>query len=391
MQKKILILSHKPPYPKTDGGSIAMSQFLESCLDAGHQVDYLSMSTHKHKSKNPPYAKGLKYKSILVDTRIKPIPLILNYFFSKESYILSRFKNTRFKNELLNILKKNNYHTVVFESLFTALYCDDVLKNSKAKQVYRSHNVEYLIWEHKSQHESNYFLNKYYKHQAKRLKKEEMNLWRKFEDIASISDADTKHISKYCNATINTLGFTGNIANNNQATAPKSIDFFHIGAMDWQPNIEAMKWLSTSIWPKFVSTNSSTSLHIAGRAMSHKFKASQIANCTIYGEVASAENFMNEHVVMVIPLLSGSGIRIKIIEGLALGKCIIGTDLAFMGIPIKDRKNALIANTTEEFVEAMNFCANNPKEVFSIAENARSFAKENFSLSAYNKTLENIL
>lgn len=391
MSKRILILSHKPPYPKVDGGSIAMAQFLEGCLTAGHEVNYLCMRTHKHIISSSPSKEKLSFHTVFVDTRIKALPLLFNYLFSKDSYILSRFIDKSYEAKLLELLKKENYDTIVFESLFTALYTDLVSKNSLAKQIYRSHNVEYLIWEQKSQNERNYFLRKYYKHQAKRLKREEMTLWQKFKNIASISAIDTEHINKYCSAHISTLSFCHTNPKSINSLRKNKADFFHIGAMDWQPNIEAIKWLYKEIWPKFKAVNTISHLHIAGRSMPNEIKNLSINGCTIHGEVANAEDFMNEHEVMLVPLRSGSGVRIKIIEGLTLGKCIIGTDLAFKGIPIKHLSNALIANTTAEFIEVMNFCINNPKKVSLISKNARIFAEEHFSTRAFNKTLENIL
>ena len=50
--KKILILSHKPPYPKVDGGSIAIAQVLEALIDQGCHVTFLCMETDKHPSQN---------------------------------------------------------------------------------------------------------------------------------------------------------------------------------------------------------------------------------------------------------------------------------------------------------------------------------------------------
>jgi glycosyltransferase involved in cell wall biosynthesis len=97
---------------------------------------------------------------------------------------------------------------------------------------------------------------------------------------------------------------------------------------------------------------------------------------------------MNSHKVMLIPLFSGSGIRVKIIEGLALGKCIITTSIGADGISVKHRENILIADTTKEFAEQMKFCMDQPKRVAEIGESARRFAKANFSKSAVKEELK---
>ena len=64
---------------------------------------------------------------------------------------------------------------------------------------------------------------------------------------------------------------------------------------------------------------------------------------------------MSKHKVMLVPLFSGSGIRVKIIEGMSLGKCIISTSIGVKGINCSNNKNILIANTENEFIEKCAF------------------------------------
>ena len=99
---------------------------------------------------------------------------------------------------------------------------------------------------------------------------------------------------------------------------------------------------------------------------------------------------MEAHDIMLVPLKSGSGLRIKIVEGLALGKCIIGTSIAFKGLKVESFNQVIIANNTIEFVEAMSFCIKNPDRVANIKANGQKFAETNFSESQFVKTLEKI-
>ena len=103
--KKILILSHKPPYPKVDGGSIAIAQVLEALLDQGCHVTFLCMETDKHPSQKSVTKTNLNYKAIYVNTNLK-IASALSNMFTKESYILSRFNQNVFRKALKKILKK---------------------------------------------------------------------------------------------------------------------------------------------------------------------------------------------------------------------------------------------------------------------------------------------
>ena len=77
--KKILILSHKPPYPKIDGGSIAIAQVLEVLLEQGHHVTFLCMETDKHPA-NSITRTNLSFKVIYVNTKLKIASAISNLF-----------------------------------------------------------------------------------------------------------------------------------------------------------------------------------------------------------------------------------------------------------------------------------------------------------------------
>ena len=133
--KKILIISHKPPYPKRDGGSIAIAQVLETLLEQGCNVTFLCMETHKHPSQNSLTKNNLIFKSIYVNTKLTIASGFLN-MFTKQSYILKRFDQNEFRESLKKTLKKNTFDTIIFESLFTSAYLDTVIKLSNAKKLF---------------------------------------------------------------------------------------------------------------------------------------------------------------------------------------------------------------------------------------------------------------
>ena len=388
--KKILILSHKPPYPKLDGGSIAIAQVLEALLEQGHRVTFICMETDKHPSENTFKHKNLSYKSVYVDTRVKVFGALKN-LFSKRSYILSRFDQNVFDKELRIILQSNSFDTVIFESLFTSSYLATVSELSTAKKIYRSHNVEYLIWEAQRDHSTNSFLKNYLRQQARRLKKEEMKFWNSIESIASISCSDSAHITKYCSATINTLNLYIENRHLEQTDSASKIDFFHLGAMDWLPNQEAIYWLLNEVWPELQKAENSAEIHIAGRGMPKNLISRKQSGYFNHQEVLNALEFISKHKVMLVPLFSGSGIRVKIIEGMAMEKCIISTSIGVEGIPCIDKKNILIANTKEEFIEAMKFCIQNPDQVNEIGKEAKKCALENFSKEVLTDQLKKLL
>ena len=112
--------------------------------------------------------------------------------------------------------------------------------------------------------------------------------------------------------------------------------------MDWKANLDGVKWFLSAVFPLVNQKRKDVMLHLAGRNMPTYFHNLNNENIIIDGEVESAKTFMQKHHIMIVPLLNGSGLRIKILEGMAMGKTIISTTIGASGIHYQDKKNILI-------------------------------------------------
>ena len=79
---------------------------------------------------------------------------------------------------------------------------------------------------------------------------------------------------------------------------------------------------------------------------------------------------------MIVPLLFGTGMRVKIIEGMAMQKCIIATSMAAEGINCKNGKDIMIADRPDEFYRAILQCITQPTKWREIGLNARKTAEK---------------
>jgi glycosyltransferase involved in cell wall biosynthesis len=96
---------------------------------------------------------------------------------------------------------------------------------------------------------------------------------------------------------------------------------------------------------------------------------------------------MNSHDIMIVPLLTGSGMRIKIIEAMALRKCIISTSKGAEGINYSDRKDIWIADTPEEFISAINKFLEQPKIAEKIGSTARILVEQEYNSNKLDEEL----
>ena len=158
-----------------------------------------------------------------------------------------------------------------------------------------------------------------------------------------------------------------------------SPSFCFIGSLDWMPNTEGMEWVLEKVWPKVLEQTPQAQLHIAGRNTPAVWLEKTWKNVTIHGEVPDAAAFIQAHEIMLVPLFSGSGMRVKILEGMALGKVVISTSLGLEGIAARDQKEVLIANTVDEFVQALVYCQTSFEALPEIGAAAVKFLQEHYS------------
>ena len=383
---KILQLCHKPSYPPIDGGSIAMNNLTNGLLKNGHSVQVLAINTYKQFCDITKVPKDFlsitNYKLIYVDIKVRALAAFFNLFTAK-SYNIFRFDSPLFEKELISTLKKSEFDMVILESLYTTPYLDTLKKYHKGPIVLRSHNVEHKIWENLSHTSTNPFRKWYLKLLAKRLKKYELNIINEVDLIASISTSDSELFKQNgCSTFIEHIPFGINFEEPDfkeyLKLKVKDLILFHIGSMDWIPHQEAFRWFFDTVWTEFNLKHPEIELHLAGSKMPDWLIKHKYRNVKVTNGYSDAKEFMKNKAIMVVPSFSGSGIRIKIAEGMAKGKVILTTTNGAMGIPCTKDYNIFISDNSQEWISILSTCVTNLEKVQSISMNARSFSTKEF-------------
>ncbi|MFK8044430.1 MAG: glycosyltransferase family 4 protein [Crocinitomicaceae bacterium] len=372
---KVLQLCNKPPFPAVDGGCIAIKNISTGLLAANVDLKIISVSTSKHpfdrKDFPNDFLRKTKATGVFVDTRINIIDAF-SALVTSDSYNVSRYFSTDFDRELVKVLKEDSFDIIQLESLFMTPYLGTIRKLSKAKVVLRSHNLEHLIWERLANVEKKSAKRIYLKHLSGKLKQYEKRVLNEVDGIAAISFDDQKRYrSLECSIPLITIPFGIDMEKYQiQKTNIKSpVSFCHIGSMNWAPNIEGVNWFLDDILPEI--KNEEFKVHLAGRDMPSYLMNSKDSKVEIHGVVDHANDFINQHAVMIVPLLSGSGMRIKIIEAMALGKAVITTSVGIEGINAVHGESIIIANSPSEFASAIDDLMSDPIKTQKIGAKAR--------------------
>ena len=359
-----------------------MNSIITGLLDAGHQVKVMAINSDKYhvKASDIPddYKKKTGIELIKVDLRVRPMKAFLN-LFTKKSYHVERFISERFKKKLKQLLEKEHFDVVQLEMLYMTPYVETIRENSKAMIVLRAHNVEHKIWERIAK-ETKFFLKRWYiNHLAKTLKEYELNALETVDGIAAITRKDAAFFRKYCSKPIIDIPYG---VYPEEFTPKYEIEgkpkFYHIGSMNWMPNEEGIRWFIDEVLPKTIEKVPDFVYHLAGRSMPEWLTTLKSLHVNVIGEVPDAKAFVAQHDVAIVPLLSGSGIRIKIIESMAMGKTVITTRVGAEGILYDEDVNIIIAENKAKMVEAIRSLNENPQNAVRIGHAARKLVEETY-------------
>jgi len=391
---KILQLYNKIPYPPKDGGSIAVYNFAIGFANAGNKVDILAFNTIKHfvsikdiKNKLP---NNINIFGVNINTKLSPIKALQNLLFSRLPYNAERFINNNFKLKLQKLLETNKYDIIQIEGLYMMPYVNIIRKYSKSKISFRAHNIEHEIWEQTLKQEKSFYKKIYLKIISNRMKKFETFFINKYDFLIPITQRDADIFKTLGNNKKVIVCPTGvdALKYKSKKRQFESIKLFHLGSLDWTPNQEGLIWFLENIW-KTVLQNSNLTFSIAGRNapkwLVDKFK--EYKNINYLGEIDDALEFMQNNDIMIVPLRSGSGMRIKIIEGMASGNIILTTSKGVEGINGKNGKDFIIANSKNEFINQIQNINNKKTQLKEISFNAQQFILNNFDNFVISKSL----
>ena len=350
----------------------------------GCSIDLVAINTPKHSQPEGAMKSWAVQYDVFVDTGIRVLDMLKNILFEKTPYNVKRFLSPAVYNQLTELLTTNTYDFIQVEGAFVAGYIPFIKKMTKAPIIVRTHNIEYVIWQRLAINEANPLKKWFFRHLSKRLYKFESEYYKMADGIAAITPDDQERlIQMKVKVPVSVIPVGTEMEKFNVFSAeakPKSL--FIIGALDWMPNLEGLKWFMENIWPEVNRKMPEVSIHIAGKGTPKHIAEWKLEHVFVHGFIDDAVEFMNSYELMLVPLLSGGGMRVKIIEGLAAGKCIISTSVGAEGIPVNNEENIILVDTPEDWINAIVQLFSQPEEIERIGINARQLAMDLFDNKA---------
>lgn len=266
-------------------------------------------------------------------------------------------------------------------------------KNIKenARIVIEQHNVEHLSMRSIANHLTNPIKKLIYIIVSKQLQKYEDGQYRKtnIHLMTFVSTEDKKYFEKkYPNMRMVCVPIGADVQDLGPIVHSKRLSF--VAKMSYEPNETGAIWFEKNVWPIIVSQIPDAELYLVGKDPSEKLleESRKQKNITVTGTVDSVEPFYKESVAIIAPILSGGGVKVKLLEGLGHGKIVISTKKALEGTDFITGKHVLATDSPEEFARYCVSVINEPERYETIRMNAHEIMESKYSWDGIMSTFE---
>jgi glycosyltransferase involved in cell wall biosynthesis len=378
---KILWVKSGPLYPLNTGGRKRTHAMLVE-LARSHEVTYLANLTEGTVLDSEEPGASYAQEKIWVPSR-EPregsaawvLSLLKNVFLSTFPFVLDRYRNGELARTLLDLEANGAFDLIICDFLTPAVNFD--FDRIRTPVVLFQHNVEARIWERLAEEKSNPLVRLLFRDQARRMREAERSLSAKCSGVIAVSPEDAAdfrgdygldNVLGDVPTGVDTTFFAPPVP---RTPEPSLIGF--LGSMDWMPNIECVHYFVRDIFPAILTRHPGARFLIIGRdpAPSLQRLAADDDRILLTGTVADVRPSLDRCEVLVVPLRSGGGTRIKIFEAMAQGVPVVSTTIGAEGLPVCDGEAILLADEPGDFANAVIWILDSPEFGSTISDQAR--------------------
>jgi glycosyltransferase involved in cell wall biosynthesis len=396
---RVLFLTQVLPYPLDSGAKIRAYYVLRH-LASQHQVTLVSFVRADDRPEYVAHLERFCQAVVTVPMQrswLRDVRALLVAGFSGQPIIIVRDEIGQMHATLRRLVKERAFDVVHADQTSMAqyaLYARSRTPNSASRQTVKlvldAHNALYRIPERLAAYERNPLKRLLFKREARALAHYESNVYHRFDHIVFVTDQDRQALQ----GEISNL--KSQISNRKSTTIPICVDpeekpliervptprtIIHLGTMFWPPNVEGTLWFAQEVWPRVVAQVPEATFTVVGKDPPAAIRNVQfaISNVEVTGYLADPTPYLRQTAIFIVPLRSGGGMRVKILDAWCWGVPIVSTTIGAEGIAVRDGDNILIADTAEAFAQAVIRLLQEPTLGEWLRENGRRWVEERYN------------
>ncbi len=405
---KVLWLSHLIPYPPK-GGVLQRTYNMVREVSRYHDVTLICFNQERLLEQSLPETEAPLEHAIselevyLKDIKVFPVPeehlwkgrhfIALYALLTGRAYNMVWLKSRNVRKELKKLFRSQNFDVVHIDTISLSVY-QDIFQG--VPTVLNHHNFESEMLKSRSRTESNPLKKLYFRYEASRLLRSERYHSRLSDINLTCSNEDAEAMQKA-------------ISGGNFLTVPNGVDisYFYpnpsievtknsiviVGGLSWYPNREAVEYFIRQIWPILKKRIPNMRVDVIGRGPTDEMMklAETDEFFYVHGFVDDVRDYLWQAQFYLCPIKTGGGTKLKILDALASGCCIIADPFACKGIDIKNGVDVLYAETPEDYVDTILELQAHPEDEMRLREAAPELIRNKYSYigigQQYSKTL----
>lgn len=396
---KILYITQLLPYPQDAGGKVKTYSTLKA-LTHDHNV---SMATFIQNTKESTSAALLKKELNLASVKTIFNPIVAERHRARQlltmiKSLLTALPYTVYK--FHHPLMRKHIYTLVSSHHFDCIWIDHASMipylpaDYSGIKILETHNAEHVLYQRVAQEESRLKWKVFFALESIKYRMFLRRSLSPFDAVFSISLTDKKELLKL-------IGGAPGVKSRIILLPPAiSEKFFHlknqndgktilfVGLLTWYPNRLGIAWFLDKVFPLIKTRNPDAQCLIVGDYVKQK-KFSNTPAVRFAGHVKDVTPYLQRASVFVIPLFSGSGVRIKMLEAMAAGIPVVSTTIGAEGIPVVDGTHVLIADDAKKFAANVSLFLQNKALRLTVAKNAKRLVNTQYTQNIINQIIRN--
>lgn len=389
---KILFISERVPWPLIDGYRIRVFHLLQIAATK-HEVSLLTLA---QSAEDIEAAKALKsyctHTEVVFNpknTLLRPTRILLSILSVKPYAVIANSRQD-VASTVSRMMKNIPFDVVIAEGSTMAHY----IIAEKMFRILDAHNIEYEVIRRCSRFENNPFKKAFLFLQYRKMKRYEQDVCRRMDCVLFVSTTD-QEVFRYLNPRTMLIPNGADIAkmgDNIGGASRKRLIF--VGLLNYRVNVDAIQYFCRYIFPLIREKDPDVELQIIGARPIGKVRSLAGPGILVEADVKDVKPFICDAQVFVVPLRSGGGTRIKILEAMSLGTPVVSTSIGCEGLDVVRDEHILIADTSKEFAEQVIRLVRDAPLRRKIALAARRLVEEKYDWKRigldFLKTLESI-
>jgi polysaccharide biosynthesis protein PslH len=389
---RILYIATMYPLPVNNGVKMRVWSLLCAIANAGHQITLATFAEPEESVGTEQELRKVCKDCDIVVRHMASLSGSTNYrarlsaVLSPSPFAIQRFRSDEMRARLERRLRSDAFDVVLCDNIYTTVN----LPATSLPILMNSHNVEHLILQRYVGQESNPLKSLYARLEAGKLRRFEAAIYKRAVLVMVCSGLDAKLIERICPGVKTVIA--PNVVDVREYQISGEVDPFTIvyqGGMDWFPNRDAVEYFARAIFPLVQKEIPNARLIVAGRNPSPEFRArfADVPALEFTGTLPDLRPVIAKAGVCIVPLRIGSGTRLKILEGGAMGKAIVSTTIGAEGLDFVPGKEILIADDPPVFARSVIEVLRDPARRKALGEAARKRVLQDYDFAALDRSI----